>query len=238
MTTAALLALVALALVDSTSFGTLVIPLLMLLQPRIRAGRIVLYLATIGTFYWLLGLALLGGMDVAAGWATSLESSRTVDWVQLVVGAAMLLGGFWPDTPWAKRRAAERMASGGRRQRWSDRVLGAEASPRVVVMTALAAGLVEAASMLPYLGAIGIITASSLHTTAQAGVLAGYVAVMTLPALLLLGLRLALGARVAAPLSRVGELVGRATSGAIWWVVGIAGFLLAADAVQRLGLFR
>jgi hypothetical protein len=55
-------ALGALALVDSTSIGTLVLPIWLMLQPgRLRAGRIALFLLVVGAFYWLMGLALLAG---------------------------------------------------------------------------------------------------------------------------------------------------------------------------------
>ena len=50
--------LAGLALLDSTSTGTLTIPAVMLLQPRVRFSRILGYLATISLFYWGLGLAL------------------------------------------------------------------------------------------------------------------------------------------------------------------------------------
>ncbi len=84
--------LAGLALVDSTSFGTLVIPLVLLVQPRVQAARIAVYLATIGTFYLALGLVLLGG----ATWArTSLSgasdalSSTTAYIVQAVIDAGL-----------------------------------------------------------------------------------------------------------------------------------------------------
>ena len=50
--------LAGLALLDSTSTGTLTIPAVMLLQPRVRFSRILGYLTTISLFYWGLGLAL------------------------------------------------------------------------------------------------------------------------------------------------------------------------------------
>ena len=52
-------ALAALALVDSTSFGTLGIPVYMLVQPRVRVAALLGYLATIAGFYWLLGVVLV-----------------------------------------------------------------------------------------------------------------------------------------------------------------------------------
>ncbi|MGL5861894.1 MAG: GAP family protein [Phycicoccus sp.] len=231
--------LAGLALADSTSFGTLGIPLVMLVHPRVRAGLIALHLAVLAAFYWLLGLVLLLAAErvtvLLDGLGERLDGNRTVDVVQLVVGAGMLAGSFGPDTPWAKRRAAARTARGdGRQASMRERIAGDRATARAVVAVALLAGLVEAASMLPYLGAVGLITASGVSMPVGAGVLAGYVLVMSLPALVLLGARLAFAARVAPLLERLDAWMTRSTSGAVWWIVGIVGFFVAADAAGRL----
>ncbi|TYL55191.1 GAP family protein [Nocardioides sp. BGMRC 2183] len=236
MTIAALLGLVGLALIDSTSVGTLVLPLLMLTHPRVRASRVVVYLATIGTFYLLLGLVLLGAADLLSDIGTRLDESRTVDVIQLVVGVCLLVGSFWPDTPWAKRAAEQRAADGtpSRARRWVDTVAAADAQWATVIGIALVAGLIEAAGMLPYLGAVALISTSDLTIAGQVATLAGYVVVMTLPALVLLGLRIALHDRISPLLQRVSDWIGQRTAGAVWWAIGIIGFLLAADAASRL----
>ncbi|MGW3352943.1 hypothetical protein ACWDA3_57460 [Nonomuraea rubra] len=52
MTAALALALAGLSLLDSTSFGTLLIPVWLLLTPgRLRTGQIFTYLATVALFY-------------------------------------------------------------------------------------------------------------------------------------------------------------------------------------------
>ncbi|CCH73180.1 conserved membrane hypothetical protein [Nostocoides australiense Ben110] len=236
MTLAVVAGLIGLALVDSTSLGTLVMPVWMIAHPRLRPSRVVLYLATIALFYWALGLALLLGASALTARWEEIGASRTTSWVQLVIGVGMLVASFWPDTPWARRRARER-ASGGREAGWRGRVTGADARASTVVTVALLAGLVEAASMVPYLGAIGLLSTSGLTAPASGAVLAVYVAVMCLPALVLLGLRLGLAERVTPLLTRLESWLTTHTGGAIWWVVGILGFFLAADAVTRLGLW-
>lgn len=50
MTLAVVAGLIGLALVDSTSLGTLVMPVWMIAHPRLRPSRVVLYLATIALF--------------------------------------------------------------------------------------------------------------------------------------------------------------------------------------------
>jgi hypothetical protein len=61
MNTELLAPLVLLALIDSTSFGTLLIPLwLMLASDRPRPARMLLFLGTVAAFYLLLGIVLPG----------------------------------------------------------------------------------------------------------------------------------------------------------------------------------
>jgi hypothetical protein len=72
-------ALAVLALIDSTSFGTLLIPIWLMLSPgRLRPRRIVLYLAVIGAFYFVLGVALTAGamavIEQVGGCPTSQQS--------------------------------------------------------------------------------------------------------------------------------------------------------------------
>lgn len=71
-----LLSLVGLALIDSTSIGTLFIPIWLLLSPvGVRAGRLAGYLATIAGFYFVVGLVLVLGDSRLASAAGSMFSS-------------------------------------------------------------------------------------------------------------------------------------------------------------------
>lgn len=225
-------------MVDSTSFGTLVIPLVLLVQPRVQAARIAVYLATIGTFYLVLGLALLGG----ATWArTSLSgasdalSSTTAYIVQAVVGAGLVALSFRYDAKPVARRKAARQGRPTRLERWREAAMSERASLGAVIILALGAGLIEAASMLPYLAAIGVITTADVSLSTGVVVLVGYVLVMVAPALLLLIARLAIGGRLESPLTRLRNWMVRHTAGALGWVIGIVGVLLVLDAVQTLG---
>jgi Sap, sulfolipid-1-addressing protein len=240
MDVAALLALAGLAIVDSTSIGTLVLPVLMLAHPRVRASRVLIYLTTISLFYLALGVLLLVGAGALAATVTdavdSLEGNRAVDVVQLVVGAGLLAVSFWPDTRWGNRARARRAESpaSGRTGRWVDTVVADGAKVSTVIGVALVAGLIEAASMLPYLGAVAIVGSSGLALPGQVGVLTAYVAVMVLPALALLAVRFAAHGWLSPRLGRVSAVLTGQMSGVIWWVVGIVGFLLCADAAGRL----
>jgi len=231
--------LVVLALVDSTSFGTLGVPVWMLVQPRVRAAAVLTYLAVIAAFYWLLGLTLLAGAEALTGISDSLadlSDSRPFLWAQLVVGVALFAGSFAFTRKRGDARRARRMGQPTRMERWTSRAVGPEASLATVTTVALGAGVVEAASMLPYLAAIGLLTTAGVGFVGNAGLLAAYVVVMVVPALALLGLRLVAHRQVGPLLERVHGWLQRNKDEMLGWVLGIIGFLVASDAIQRLGL--
>lgn len=258
-----LLGLIALALVDSTSFGTLLIPIWFLLAPgRLRPGRFLTFLGTVAGVYLLVGVALVSGAGVLLERAAELGESEPVAVGQAVLGAALLVGSF----TMTGKKDAEGRRTPGRILRWRDRATGAAgatgtagevgaggavgatggvgAAGRVKVdagsgigpLLGLAVGAVvlELATMLPYLAATGIIAAADLTAGQRLVVLAGYCLVMVLPALVLLALRLAAHRAVEPFLRRIGDWLERTGAETTAWVVGIIGFLLLRDAVMRL----
>ena len=231
MSVALLLSLAGLALIDSTSIGTLFIPVWLLLAPGPVSGRRVLtYLGTIAGFYFLVGLALFfGGSGLADVLGGALDN-RPVIWAQLVFGVGLLLVSF--------RYDGKRGAGTGRVLRWRDRVTAGDSSGRWLVGLALFAALAEVATMLPYLGALGLLSTSGLDMPAVVALLGGYCLVMVLPAVVLLGARLASPRLVEPVLVRLNAWIVRSSGSMLGWVLGIAGFLIARDAAVRLGLFE
>ncbi|WP_284232791.1 GAP family protein [Arenivirga flava] len=102
---------------------------------------------------------------------------------------------------------------------------------------ALGAGAVELATMLPYLGAIGIMTGAELPPVQTVTVLAGYCLLMVLPALVLLLGRTVAGRLVEPPLRRLAAWLERTGGETTAWIVGIVGFILAREAATALDLF-
>src|SRR5690606_34179519 len=147
-------ALVVLALIDSTSFGTLLIPVWLLMSPgRVRVGRMLLYLGSIAGFYALVGLAVLLGADALGETLERLSSTRAFLVGQLVVGAGLLAWSFKIEPIGGRRKTDDAPSAGAvRLGRWRERVLGSETgSGRALALLAVGAGLVEVATMLPYL---------------------------------------------------------------------------------------
>ncbi len=232
MTLDAILSVAALALVDSTSIGTLLIPTWLLLMPgQVRALRVLTYLATIGLFYFAAGLALLGGATAIGEMIRSLEESDFLLWVQLAVGIGLFAVSFRFDSKKGKSSTPRRLS------RWRERATGDGAGSMAVVGLALAAGGVEVVTMVPYLAAIGILSSWEMPLGLSALTLAGYCTLMIAPALVLLAARLAFGRVIDLRLAAFERWMSRNASSATGWILGIAGFLLARDAAFYLGFF-
>ncbi|MEW1838843.1 GAP family protein [Nonomuraea angiospora] len=222
MTIGLLLALAALALVDSTSFGTLGIPVYLLLASK-RSGGLLIYLATIAIFYFLVGVALMLGLSTVMERFGDVLRSDPAYWVQLVLGVGLFALSFRLDP---KRRAK----LGKPERRFEPRVGG----PRVMVLLGLTAGVLEVATMVPYLAAIGVMTTAGLTTGQWVPVLGAYVLVMILPPLALMGLRAVAGAWLEPKLERLRAWMSKHAASALSWGVAIVGFLLARDAAFYL----
>lgn len=218
-----------LALIDSTSIGTLVIPLWLLLAPgRVPVRRLGLYLAVIALFYFLLGVGLSAAARSGLQLAEEVGQSDVARWVQLVVGVGLFAFSFTLDSK--KRREAGKP---NRVDQWRKRAMNA-GSGRALVVLALLAGVIEAVTMLPYLAAMGLMVANDLQTPQTTALLAVYCVVMILPALVLVAARVAAGPRLDGVLTKIDEFLSRNADTALGWVVGIAGFLIARDAAAVL----
>ncbi|MFC3503435.1 GAP family protein [Micromonospora krabiensis] len=224
-----LLSLAGLALVDSTSIGTLFIPIWLLLAPgRVSVRRILVYLGTIAAFYFAVGLVLVwGGTRLAEALGGALDH-RPVLWAQLVLGVGLFLLSFRYD---GKRRPRT-----GGVLRWRDRATAGDSSARWLVGLALLAALAEVATMLPYLAAVGLLATADVNGPTVVALLGGYCLVMVVPALLLLTARVAFPTRIAPVLAWLNRWITAKAGSALGWILGIAGFLLARDAALRLGL--
>lgn len=247
MTAALLGSLAVLALIDSTSFGTLLIPIWLMLAPgRLRPARFVVFLATVAAFYAVVGLLLSAGVATFVDDLSSALDSPLAARIQLVLGVGLFALSFWI----GRKNRPERQG-GGRMMRWRDRAMGVETvgterdSPEStdvktkagyagLVTLALAAAGLEVATMLPYLGAIGLMSSADLAWPTHVGLLLGYSVVMVLPALVLLAIRLGARSLVEVPLRRFAAWMERTSAETTAWIVGIVGFLLARDALSRV----
>lgn len=241
--------LAGLALIDSLSFGTLAIPVWLMMTPgRLRGTRVVTYLATIGGFYFLVGLLLMSGARFASVQFEIDWSHPLIMLAGFVFGAGLLVLSFVLEPPKSvqKEATAEKSSrmyarlAAWRQSAVEDPTAAAERQTDTRVRTnrgtvslmtiAVTAGLLEVATMLPYLAAIGLLTASApaleLSFLDSAGLLAAYCVVMLLPALVLFaGRRLAQHA-VSPILSRIDGWFAKNGQSTVAWVIGALGVVL------------
>ncbi|TJZ75384.1 hypothetical protein FCG67_20540 [Rhodococcus oryzae] len=229
MEMALVLGLVALALVDSTSLGTLVIPLWLLMSPeRPPVRRMVAYLGAIAGFYFAVGVLVLLTASTGIAAAGSVLRGPVALGVQLALGVGLFA------ISWRFDSRAKAGGGGGRVTRWRAKALDAQSSGSGVAVLAVSAGALEVVTMLPYLAAIGLMISSGLSAAVSAAALAGYCVVMVLPACLLVLARTVAHTRVEPWLARADGFLSRHADSALGWVLGIAGFLIARDAAVQL----
>lgn len=229
MSLALVLGLAALALIDSTSVGTLVIPVWLLLSPgRPPVARLSMYLSTIAGFYLAVGVVLVLLAQAGLAALSDVADDSVLLWAQLAVGVG-LFALCWRYDSGRRRRRGEP----DRAVRWRNRVL-ADQSPAALLRLALTAGTFELLTMLPYLAAVGLLVAADLRPVQYVPLLAGYCAVMVLPAVALIGLRAVLQSRLEPSLRRFEGFLSRHADSAIGWAMGITGFLIARDAAARI----
>lgn len=249
--TGLLLTLGILALIDSTSIGTLVLPIWLVVRARDAAGlrAAVFFLGVLATFYFLIGLLVLSGV----GWLNSilnedLLESPVLRWLLLIGGIGMLAGSFSMNkkpTNQAKQpipatHGTGASASTAEQQptpaataqgRWGHRIDKALGTRCGVALLGLSAGLLELPTMLPYLGAIGLLTSSGKPLTLQVGLLVLYCVVMIIPGLLIIGIRAVVGQRLTTQFNKLSQWLAKASGEAMAWIVGIIGFLLIRSSI-------
>ncbi|PWJ27152.1 Sap-like sulfolipid-1-addressing protein [Branchiibius hedensis] len=219
--------LAALALADSMSVGTLLIPLWFLTAPGVLRGRaLATYLATVATAYLVIGVVLVSGGRAVLDRAGGLISSTPVLLGQLALGVGLFAFGVGASsTP---------RGSSGRLREWRDRVTG-EGARNSLMGLAIAAVVIEVATMLPYLIGTGLIARKASNLLVAVALVAAYCLVMILPAALATLARLAAHRQIAPALQRLDQWLTRSARETTLWIAALAGLFLAGSAAGELG---
>lgn len=238
--------LAGLALVDSTSFGTLLIPVWLLITPGpLRAGRVLVYLSVVAGAYALIGGVLLASLvlfgEELIGWLGAVRQSQ----VALTFQAILAVGLVWvslrldPVTEVGKarkrRRAAQR-GDGTRVAQLRHRAVGDGSQGGTAQLFGLAVAAVglEFATLIPYLSGIGLIASVSPQLPVSALMILFYCAVMITPALVLLVGRVTARRWLEIPLSRLEGFLSRHTHGTVALILFLLGLLLGLNALDGL----
>ena len=129
--------LAGLALLDSTSLGTLVIPIALVVRSRrVDRGPMAIYLTTVCLVYLGLGIALVAGFDLIGSAVARLARTETAQWATLVIGVALAGFGILGPDPAKPEPGADSLGS-----------RPTPASAEAMVVLGLGPSLAEAATM-------------------------------------------------------------------------------------------
>lgn len=227
-----LLTLLGLALVDSLSAGTFVIPLILLVVwQRVKPIHFGVYLGTIALSYFLIGIGLFFGM----GWiANSMNRAQETDWfpwVMVTLGVMLAIFGVFSPNP--KQKTLEEVLEGRPRKTQK-----ASASPCTMAALALGAAVIETATMLPYLAAIGIIQSSEWKFITKLFVLGAYCLVMIAPAVVAGALFQVFGWRIFDRINKIMPRLEYEAKITILWISAIVGIILVIRSIPQLGIIN
>lgn len=215
-----LIPLAGLALLDGLSVGTLVIPLVLVVRRgRVDWGPLSIYFLTVLSWYFLLGVALLMGLDAATGALDSFLASDLGSWITVIAGALLLAYGVLAPDP-AKREGSRPDVP----------------APTAWAMIALATGaaVAEAATMVPYLAAIGLMASLDLGFLTRLILLACYCVLMILPALVLLAVASIVGCAMMPRLERLLPKLEREAKITLLWLAALGGIWLMSSGAVAL----
>ena len=193
------------------------------------------YLAVVAGLYFAIGLALLEVADAATAALRSPQAHMAGVILEALVGVLLIAFAVWRSRR-PKRPTSDKVHS------WRERALEPNAPLRPLFTLAVSAVAIEAASMLPYIGAIAMISRAELPIAGSTLLVTGYCILMVLPALVLMVLpalvltvlRRAGSAKLDPVLERISQWSSKsAGSPAILWAAGLVGVALIIDAAVR-----
>lgn len=218
------LSIIGLALIDTTTFGTMLIPIWLLMAPgRIRFSSVITYLVTIGIAYFVFGILLALGADWLLPYFRSL-SEASPPWlgitVLITVGAVLIAVGAFLLIHRHKRGSG---SGANRIAKWRDRAVTKQGSVTSLARLAILAFVLEITTVLPYLAAIGLLVQSNTTVPEMAISLGVYCVIMISPAFVLALLRVFSHERIAPLLSWLNQWMSRNSSNSIGWISAIIG---------------
>lgn len=228
-----IISLIGLALVDSLSVGTLVIPLTLLLRwGRLRTIPYATYLGTISVAYFALGITLMLGFAGIGPIITEATQTDWFPWATLVLGAALAAFGIFAPNPKKPEPGETNVPTDTTKMQKATR-----AGLAGMASLALGAAVIEAATMLPYLAAIGIMQSFEITPLLRLALLAAYCIIMVLPAILAGAAMGLVGDRLADRLQRWIPRLNYEAKVTLLWIAAIVGITMVYRSANALKLW-
>lgn len=215
-----LLSILGLAIVDSINPSAIAVTLYLVTKKKFTA-QVLAYVLGIFCTYLTIGVLLTLGLSSLLGIFGEIFKSEAAYWVQLVVGVMLLAYAVFGNPFASKQPKPER--------RPSSQKLSA------LFMLGVGISVVEFATALPYLAAIGILIQLDIALIFKVFILLGYNIVMVLPPLLLLVAARFGAERWQAKFEWLRQKVAKGAQEALYWLFGIVGLFLIAQAVKYFG---
>ncbi|KAB8125964.1 hypothetical protein F9U64_21090 [Gracilibacillus oryzae] len=211
-----------LALLDSLSFASILITIYLLLSKTgFSSPKILIYLMTVSSFYFILGVGLIYGLEVMIQtWIGRWNELKFAPYIQFGAGILLVMVSLWLDSKPKRQNKLSRVKPHN--------------TYKSMISLGITVAVLEAATMLPFLAAIGMITSNNLPIIQWLPMLAVYCFIMIAPALILLTIKAAAGQKAKPILNMVSRKVEPFASEALSLITCIAGLWLAANASQVL----
>ena len=220
-----LIPLVGLALLDSLSIGTLVIPLALIVMWRsVRVPALAAYLLTVAAVYFALGVAMLLGFTGLSAYVERITNTPVFPWITLILGAILAIYGIFGPDP-VKPTPGELPKQLNKPIRTS--------LPKMIIL-GLGASLTEAATMLPYLAAMGIISDWDTPMAGQLVAIAAYCGVMVAPTVILAAIALVAGQKFFPRLEKAIPRLQYEAKVTLLWIAAIVGIYMVIHSVGAI----
>lgn len=187
--------------------------------------KVLTYVGTVAGTYFTIGVALMLGLSALSDQIAAAAEHPVTYALVGALGVGMLVWSLVDSH--RDKRHPDRHAGKRSRTPVSDR-LGALVSLGLVVT------LLEFSTAMPFLAAIGLMTAEGFTVGTWLPVLAGYTVVMNLPPVLLLAAHKLLSDRIQDRLERWRDKLTANSRKTMQWIIGIVGFLLARYGIVLL----
>lgn len=218
MSSSLLLMIGGLAVLDMLSPTALGVTVYLLLYERQRiAGRLFVYLLTVGSIYFSCGLLLLLGLEYVLDFFTGVLKSQFMSSSIFLLGLLLLIGSFY--VPKRQKKASNISTSTGL---------------FVMIGMGMTTALLEIGMAVPYFAAIGLMVTAELDTGEWLPILLMYNILLLVPPVVLYFLHLLFAKWIQGPLKTLKYKFETSKDSPLSWGMSIIGVILMLFTIDYL----